>query len=170
MKNINSIISGITTAVVCLVMSISVFGQNKVDLNLATRVGENFIKMNTNVKLSGREGSLQLVQTDKFPNLYIFNADGKGWIIVAGDKRMQPILGFSDEGTFDPNDMAPAAEMIIGSYNSQFKSNKPEIQSKRSKKSKRFKISKETEEENEDENKKEISQQLFLMTKVITIK
>ena len=116
MKNINSIISGITTAVVCLVMSMSVFGQNKVDLNLATRVGENFVKMNGRIALSGEAGSLQRVQTDKFPNLYIFNADGHGWIIVAGDKRMQPILGFSDEGTFDPNDMAPAAEMIIGSY------------------------------------------------------
>jgi hypothetical protein len=116
MKNINSIISGITTAVVCLVMSFSVFGQNKVDLNLATRVGENFIKMNTNVRLSGREGSLQRVQTDKFPNLYIFNADGQGWIIVAGDKRIPPILGFSDVGTFNPNNMAPAAEMIVGGY------------------------------------------------------
>ena len=116
MKNINNIISGITTAVVCLVMSMSVFGQNKVDLNLATRVGENFIKMNGRVALSGEAGSLQRVQTDKFPNLYIFNADEHGFIIVAGDKRVQPILGFSDEGTFDPNDMAPAAEMIIGSY------------------------------------------------------
>lgn len=116
MKNINSIISGITIAVVCLVMSFSVFGQNRVDLNLATRVGENFIKMNGRIALSGEAGSLQRVQTDKFPNLYIFNADGHGFIIVAGDKRVQPILGFSDEGIFDPNDMAPAAEMIIGNY------------------------------------------------------
>ena len=116
MKNINSIISGITTTVLCLVMSFSVFGQDKVDLNLATKVGENFIKMNGRIALSGEAGSLQRVQTDKFPNLYIFNADGHGWIIVSGDKRMQPILGFSDEGTFDPNDMAPAAEMIIGGY------------------------------------------------------
>ena len=116
MKNRNYIISRITTAVVCLVMSFSVFGQDKVDLNLATRVGENFIKMNDGIALSGEAGSLQRVQTDKFPNLYIFNADGHGFIIVAGDKRMQPILGFSYESAFDPNDMAPAAEMIIGGY------------------------------------------------------
>jgi hypothetical protein len=99
-------------------MSFPVFGQNAdaVDLRLASRVGENFIKLNPGVALSGEPGSLRRVETDKFPNLYIFNADEHGFIIVAGDKRVQPILGFSDEGTFDPNDMAPAAEMIIGCY------------------------------------------------------
>jgi hypothetical protein len=104
--------------VVSLVMSIPVFGQNAdaVDLRLASRVGENFLKLNPSIALSGEPGSLRRVETDKFPNLYIFNADDIGFIIVAGDKRMQPILGFSDEGTFNPNDMAPAAEMIIGGY------------------------------------------------------
>ena len=54
------------------------------------------------------------------------------------------------------NEIEGDENVILGSYKSKFKSNKPEIQSKRSKKSKRFKISKETEEEeNEDEEKED---------------
>ena len=54
------------------------------------------------------------------------------------------------------NEVEGDENVILGSYKSKFKSNKPEIQSKRSKKSKRFKISKETEEEeNEDEEKED---------------
>lgn len=114
----NNRIARTIVLVVSLMLSFPVFGQNAdaVDLRLASRVGENFIKLNPGVALSGEPGSLRRVETDKFPNLYIFNADDIGFIIVAGDKRVQPILGFSDESTFDPNDMAPAAEMIIGGY------------------------------------------------------
>lgn len=118
MKTIDNRIARTLVLVVSLILSFPVFGQNAdaVDLRLASRVGENFIKLNGHIALSGEPGSLRRVETDKFPNLYIFNADEHGFIIVAGDKRVQPILGFSDEGTFDPNDMSPAAEMIIGGY------------------------------------------------------
>lgn len=118
MKTIDNRIVRKIVFVVSLILSFPVFGQNDdaVDLRLASRVGENFIRLNGHIALSSESGSLKRVETDKFPNLYIFNADDIGFIIVAGDKRVQPILGFSDEGTFDPNDMAPAAEMIIGSY------------------------------------------------------
>lgn len=99
-------------------MSFPVIGQNDnaVDLNLARRVGENFIKMNPDIKLSGERGSLKRVETDKFPNLYIFNADEHGYVIVAGDKRVRPILAYSYNGSFNSNDMAPAVEMIVGGY------------------------------------------------------
>ena len=120
MKTIKNRIARTIVLVVSMMMSFPAFGQNAdaVDVNLARRVGENFIKMNDNIRLSVKPGSLKRVETDKFPNLYIFNVDGGGSIIVAGDKRMQPILGFSDKGTFDPNNLPPAAEMIIGNYNS----------------------------------------------------
>ena len=118
MKTIENRIARTIVLVVSLMMSFSVFGQNdnSVDLNHARCVGENFIKLNPDIKLSGESSSLKRVETDKFPNLYIFNVEGGGSIIVAGDKRVQPILGFSDEGTFDPNNLPPAAEMIIGCY------------------------------------------------------
>lgn len=32
---------------------------------------------------------------------YVFNQSGGGFVIVAGDQRMSPILGYSDQGSFD---------------------------------------------------------------------
>ncbi|MBS1541931.1 MAG: C10 family peptidase [Bacteroidetes bacterium] len=34
------------------------------------------------------------------PSYYIVNYQGGGWVIIAGDKRINPILGFSDESRF----------------------------------------------------------------------
>ncbi len=40
---------------------------------------------------------------------YVFNRDdGHGFVIVAGDDAAQPILGYSDEGTFSYDNMPPA--------------------------------------------------------------
>jgi len=37
---------------------------------------------------------------------YIFNSDdGKGYVIISGDDRTEQVLGYSDEGTFDPNNI-----------------------------------------------------------------
>ena len=47
--------------------------------------------------------------------LYICNFDN-GFIIVSADNATRPILGFSEEGIFDINDVAPAAEFIINGY------------------------------------------------------
>ena len=54
MKTIENRIAKTLVLVVSLILSFSVFGQNAdaVDLRLAKRVGENFIKMNPDIKLS----------------------------------------------------------------------------------------------------------------------
>ena len=40
---------------------------------------------------------------------YVFNhADGHGFVIVAGDDAVQPILGYSTQGSFSYDDMPPA--------------------------------------------------------------
>ena len=53
-----------------------------------------------NLRLAGKaEGSN--------PAWYAFDAgrQGGGFVIVAGDDRVGQVLGYSDEGTFDPTDM-----------------------------------------------------------------
>lgn len=48
----------------------------------------------------------QLTQTGKVSGLYVFNVDNNGgFVIVSNDDRTEPILGYSDSGTFDPNNM-----------------------------------------------------------------
>ena len=39
---------------------------------------------------------------------YVFNVGETGFVIMAGDDCVRPVIGYSDKGVFDPDDMAPA--------------------------------------------------------------
>ena len=39
---------------------------------------------------------------------YIYNVGETGFVIMAGDDCVRPIIGYSDKGVFNPDDMAPA--------------------------------------------------------------
>ena len=48
----------------------------------------------------------QLTQTGKVSGLYVFNVDNNGgFVIVSNDDRTEPVLGYSDSGSFDPDNM-----------------------------------------------------------------
>lgn len=48
----------------------------------------------------------QLTQTGKVSGLYVFNVDNNGgFVIVSNDDRTEPVLGYSDSGSFDPANM-----------------------------------------------------------------
>ena len=52
--------------------------------------------------------------------LYIFNADEQqGFVIIAGDDRVSPVLGFSQQGTFDADEMPPALLEMLDCYHRQ---------------------------------------------------
>ena len=67
---------------------------------------------------SGSLTTLDLVYESKNetnqPYFYVF-AGNKGFTIVSGDDRVEPILGYSDDGYFDPNNIPPnMAEFLKG--------------------------------------------------------
>lgn len=39
------------------------------------------------------------------PEYYVFNNPGGGWVIIAADDRVNPVIGYSDEGYFNLSDM-----------------------------------------------------------------
>ncbi len=48
----------------------------------------------------------QLTQTAKVSGLYVFNVDNSGgFVIVSNDDRTEPVLGYSDSGSFAPDNM-----------------------------------------------------------------
>lgn len=48
----------------------------------------------------------QLTQTGKVSGLYVFNVDNNGgFVVVSNDDRTEPVLGYSDSGSFDPDNM-----------------------------------------------------------------
>lgn len=49
--------------------------------------------------------------------MYIYNRSGeKGFVIIAGDDRMNPIIAFSYENSFDVDYMAPGARAMLSSW------------------------------------------------------
>ena len=54
------------------------------------------------------------------PAYYVFNIDnGKGFVIVSGDDRTNPILGYSDEGAFDAKRMPANMKAWLDGYAEQ---------------------------------------------------
>lgn len=53
---------------------------------------------------------------------YVFNAGNNGgYVIVSGDDRIAPILGYVDEGTFDPNNIPDNMREMLESYEEEIK-------------------------------------------------
>ena len=60
----------------------------------------------------------QLGASDKAA-YYVFNATQGGYVIVAGDDRAPAVLGYSDNGTFDSNDVPEALQYLLEGYAAQ---------------------------------------------------
>ncbi len=54
--------------------------------------------------------------------LYVFNRGlNQGFVIVSGDERTNDILGYSNEGSFDPNNLPPSLKYFLEEYEQQIK-------------------------------------------------
>lgn len=52
---------------------------------------------------------------------YVFNIDQEGFIIIAGDDRLIPVLAYSDQGAFDPEDLPPALQKWLDDYRDEIR-------------------------------------------------
>lgn len=81
-----------------------------VDQETAKRLGQSFVK--ANFEFTRQSDQLDLVQTTFSDRgeacYYIFNVGETGFVIMAADDNYPPIIGYSDKGVFNPDDMAPA--------------------------------------------------------------
>ena len=81
-----------------------------VDQETAKRLGQSFVK--ANFEFTRQSSDLNLVQTAFSDRgeacYYIYNVGETGFVIIAGDDNYRPIIGYSDKGVFNPDDMAPA--------------------------------------------------------------
>lgn len=107
---------------VCLAVGCPAWGE-AVSESEARQIASSFM---ANHFTGNPNGGLQLarrapsVQAGASAPYYIFNATaGKGFVIVAGDDRVPQVLGYSDEGTFDYNDMPEAMQEWLDGYAAQ---------------------------------------------------
>ena len=101
----------ILTLIVCCAVFGSLFAQ-QVDVSTALQVAKNFY---AGQHLQKSAANLELYATQKVENLqksaeqpvayYIFNDGSEGFVMVAGDYRISPILGYSTTGSFDTTGM-----------------------------------------------------------------
>lgn len=94
----------------------NIFAQNFVDESLAKIVGTNFISNNT----SKSQPDLKLVHTEtdgnNEANLYIYNINDGGFVIVSASRNVKPILAYSFENNFNDDGLGHA-EYFINNYN-----------------------------------------------------
>lgn len=83
---------------------------NPVGQETARRLGQSFAA--SNFEFSRQSSDLNLVYTAFSDRgeacYYVFNIGDTGFVIIAGDDHYRPVIGYSEEGIFDPGDMAPA--------------------------------------------------------------
>ena len=97
----------------------------KVDFQRAVNVAENAAIAENPARSKGipttHESRLKLIrQASLEKNYYVFNeTDGSGFVIVAGDDVAKPILGYSENGSFDENNLPPAFAYWLDFLNSQ---------------------------------------------------
>ena len=81
-----------------------------VDQETAKRLGQSFVK--ANFEFTRQSSDFDLVYTAYSESgeacYYVYNIGNTGFVILAADDNYRPIIGYSDEGTFNPDNMAPA--------------------------------------------------------------
>lgn len=100
--------------VLALTAAISV-GADPIDINKAKRIASAYmsegtepVTVNTGVVTRSTTGA---------PPLYIFNrGNDQGFVIISGDDCMPVVLGYTEKGEYDPQNMPPALMEWISSY------------------------------------------------------
>ena len=100
-----SILTSVVLALICVSLQ-----ARPVDQATAKRLGQSFVK--SNFEFTRQSDQLDLVQTAYSDRgdacYYIFNVGDTGFVILAADDNYRPVIGYSYNGTFNPDDMAPA--------------------------------------------------------------
>jgi hypothetical protein len=101
---------------VAAIMGIGMVSAKSVDVNTAKALGHKFVQANFE---QGSAADLQLVYT--FSNqrgessLYVFDVDDNGFVIVSADDQFRPIVGYSKENSFHPENMSPECSFYLNS-------------------------------------------------------
>lgn len=108
--------------IVCSILSTTICNANPVALSKAKQVGENFLNMHS---VSSQSLTLVKTATDSKSNvntMYVFNTtDNNGFVIVAADDAIQPILAYSTENafTYAGKKESPEVSYWVNGYSSQ---------------------------------------------------
>ncbi|GHT34077.1 hypothetical protein FACS189434_09600 [Bacteroidia bacterium] len=101
-----------------------------VDADKAQQVGQTFLAGHQSARAKAKSiaefrqvysataVSNPVSQSETVP-FYIFNSGTNGFVIVAGDDNVRPVLGYSYEGNFAPDNIPPNARQWLEGYRQQ---------------------------------------------------
>ena len=104
-----------------------------VPVNRAMTAGKVFLETAADLPGLKSAGELQLVFTaatvtageagitDSIPLFYVFGTGDKGFIIIAGDDNVLPVLGYSATGSFKPDSLPQNVAKWLEGYKSQIR-------------------------------------------------
>ena len=98
--------------IIAFLLGISIMQAAPINSNTALRVAENFWK-----SVTGENPKAELVSDAMFGHLFIFQVNGEGFVIVAGDDRAYPILGYGTDHV--AGNMGPETRFWLGQYEAE---------------------------------------------------
>jgi hypothetical protein len=113
---------------ISFILCFSMFGK-QIDENTARTVGQNFLITKPNSSASFRTAKFEMVYKSNLSTnisnttfFYVFNVATNGFVIVAGDDTVTPILGYSTEGNFDSNNIPQNVAKWLEGYKNEIRS------------------------------------------------
>ena len=105
----------LSVLIVMLFSAHGLFSQRVVNESFAKEIGESFISN----KMGKETANLNLYHTEKGAdgqaNLYIFNVEGGGFVMVSASKKVKPVLAYSTEHGYD-GEISETAWYFINNY------------------------------------------------------
>lgn len=94
----------VLTLLTALLVMASVVKANPVDFTLAQAAASKFAE----AKFAVERQNLELVYTGTEGAFYVFNIGDQGFVIIAADDAFRPVIGYSNQSTFNADNIPPA--------------------------------------------------------------
>ena len=111
-----------TILVMMCLLAIATTWAAPVNENQARSIAVNFMANHsmpsTGLRMAHKTPMVTAAGADKAA-YYVFTGNQGGYVIVAGDDRAPAVLGYSDNGTFDSQDMPEAMQYLLEGYAAQ---------------------------------------------------
>lgn len=115
-----------------LCLSATMVWAERIDVATARKIAENVVNAGSGLRSAGdlslvyaaapgqSHSVLRSGTVDGDADYFVFNAPGnKGFVIVSGEDRAYPVLGQSDEGNFDPDNLPENLRAMLAYYQDQ---------------------------------------------------
>ena len=102
-------------SLLALVLGIGMAQANPVGVSQAKLVGQQFVQANFDASRQSAELTLVYTATSTRGEacFYVFNVSNEGFVMVSADDVYRPIVGYSDEGAFDAQNINPELNYML---------------------------------------------------------